>query len=184
MSAPPKSSPRCAGRIFTSLGWALARRASGPGWSPLDSWRADQEEVVGRREAAGGDSPDAPSWRACRSTRLRYRRGESCQFDLSQPSREIPVGFGQTRVADRLDARPIGTTPRPLEAVDSVDVSGDRHDVGGGSDELHRRGPVQREFLAAAVHHRRQVAVTSHDDQPAGVRQGPGALTDTIPLAL
>ena len=43
------------------------------------------------------------SWRACRSRRLRYRLGEFCQFDLWQPSREIPVGFGQTRV-------PIGLT--------------------------------------------------------------------------
>jgi len=32
-------------------------------------------------------------------------------------------------VDDRLDPRPIGTTTRPSEAVDSVDVSGDRQDV-------------------------------------------------------
>jgi transposase len=30
--------------------------------------------------------------------RTVYRRGEICQFDLWQPSREIPVGHGQTRV--------------------------------------------------------------------------------------
>jgi len=30
--------------------------------------------------------------------RTIYRPGEICQFDLWQPSREIPVGFGQTRV--------------------------------------------------------------------------------------
>jgi transposase len=30
--------------------------------------------------------------------RTVYRPGEVCQFDLWQPSREIPVGFGQTRV--------------------------------------------------------------------------------------
>jgi len=30
--------------------------------------------------------------------RTIYRPGEICQFDLWQPSREVPVGFGQTRV--------------------------------------------------------------------------------------
>jgi hypothetical protein len=30
--------------------------------------------------------------------RTIYRAGEICQFDLWQPAREIPVGFGQTRV--------------------------------------------------------------------------------------
>jgi transposase len=30
--------------------------------------------------------------------RTHYRPGEICQFDLWRPSREIPVGFGQTRV--------------------------------------------------------------------------------------
>jgi transposase len=30
--------------------------------------------------------------------RTAYRPGEICQFDLWRPSREIPVGFGQTRV--------------------------------------------------------------------------------------
>jgi hypothetical protein len=30
--------------------------------------------------------------------RTIYRPGEICQFDLWRPSREIPVGFGQTRV--------------------------------------------------------------------------------------
>src|SRR4051794_20534933 len=74
--------------------------------------------------------------------------------------------------------------PRPSQAVDSVDVSGDRQDIRRGSDELHRRGPVQHEFPAAAVHDRRQVAVTPHDDQPARVRDGPGTLTDTIPPTL
>src|SRR5439155_24872014 len=29
--------------------------------------------------------------------RTRYRPGELCQFDLCEPKREIPVGFGQTR---------------------------------------------------------------------------------------
>jgi len=29
--------------------------------------------------------------------RTRYRPGELCQFDLCEPRREIPVGFGQTR---------------------------------------------------------------------------------------
>jgi hypothetical protein len=82
------------------------------------------------------------------------------------------------------DPRPIGTTTRPSEVVDSVDDSRDRQDIRGGADELHRRGPVQHEFVAATVHDRRQVAVASHDDQPARVRQGPRALSDTIPLTL
>ena len=30
--------------------------------------------------------------------RTVYRSGEICQFDLWQPSREIPVGHGQTRI--------------------------------------------------------------------------------------
>ena len=30
--------------------------------------------------------------------RTVYRPGEICQWDLWQPSREIPVGHGQTRV--------------------------------------------------------------------------------------
>jgi transposase len=29
--------------------------------------------------------------------RTRYRPGELCQFDLCEPKREVPVGFGQTR---------------------------------------------------------------------------------------
>jgi hypothetical protein len=35
--------------------------------------------------------------------REQFVRGEICQFDLWRPSREIPVGFGQTRVGYALE---------------------------------------------------------------------------------
>ena len=86
--------------------------------------------------------------------------------------------------AQRNCCAPRYVTAGLLEAVDSVDHAGHRHDVSGGLDELHRRGPVQHEFVAVAVDDRCQVAVRAYDEQAAGVWIGPGALTDTVPLTL
>jgi hypothetical protein len=132
--------------------------ASGSGGGRWSTWSS------GRRFAG------CASWRACRSRRLRYRPGGFCQLDLWQPSREIPVGLGQTRVPDRLDPRPIGTTTRPSEAVDSVDVSGDRHDVRGGSDELHRHVlKLLRAMLRAGVMEDRAVRRSDAGTPQGGV---------------
>ena len=78
----------------------------------------------------------------------------------------------------------LAQTTRLLEAVDSVDVSGHRDDVGGRADELHGRGAVEHELLAVRADHRRQVAVPPDQQQATRVRKRPGALSDTVSLAL